>query len=141
MKQIELQARPVYPGRASGEAIVCPQSIQGWSGVSDETGCIIEAGHVAQGRCIRDKILVIPYDKGSTGWSGHFHAAAIAGFSPAGWVFARGDARCGGTAAVLEVPAVADFAENVDIFSIIETGDWVEIDGSTGRVTVSKPGG
>jgi len=136
VERLKLKARPAYPGKAAGEALVCPHSIQGWSGVSDETGCIIEVGHPEYGKSIKDKILVIPYGKGSTGWSGHFHSAAVAGFSPAGWLFSSIDSRCGVAAAVLEVPAVADFPADVDIFSVIKTGDWVELDGSTGEVTV-----
>lgn len=61
MKTFTLQGRPAYSGKAEGEAIVCPQSIQGWSGVSDVTGCIIEEGHPEQGKCIKDKILILPY--------------------------------------------------------------------------------
>ena len=101
MEQIKLKGRPAYPGKAAGEAIVCPHSIQGWAGVSDETGCIIEEGHPEQGKCIKGKILVMPYGKGSTGWSGHFHSAAVAGFSPAGWLFSNIDSRCGVATAAL----------------------------------------
>ena len=35
-------------------------------------------------------------------------------------------------------PAVADFPEDVDIFSLIKTGDYIEMDGTTGEVTVTK---
>ena len=135
---IHIKGRPAYPGKAAGEAIVCPHSIQGWSGVSEETGCIIEVGHPEIGKCIKEKILVIPYGKGSTGWSGHFHSAAVAGFSPAGWLFSTIDSRCGVATAALEVPAVADFQADTDIFSLIKTGDWVELDGTTGEVTITK---
>lgn len=138
MGQLKIKGRPAYPGIASGEAIVCPHSIQGWSGVSDVTGCIIEEGHPEKGKCIKGKILVMPYGKGSTGWSGHFHSAAVAGFSPAGWLFSNVDSRCGVAAAALEVPAIADFPENIDIFSIIQTGDFVEMNGNTGEVIITK---
>lgn len=136
--KICLKGRPAFPGKAAGEAIVCPHSIQGWAGVSDTTGCIIEEGHPEKGKCIQGKILVIPYGKGSTGWSGHFHSAAVAGFSPAGWLFSSMDSRCGVATAALEIPAVADFPEEVDIFSIISTGDWVELNGDTGEVIIQK---
>ncbi len=138
MERLKLKGRPAYPGRAAGEALVCPHSIQGWAGVSEETGCIIEAGHPEFGNSIQGKILVIPYGKGSTGWSGHFHSAAVAGFSPAGWLFSNIDSRCGVAAAALEVPAVADFPASVDLFTAIKTGDWVELDGGTGEVVVTK---
>lgn len=138
MEQIKLRGRPAYPGKTGGEAIVCPTSIQGWAGVSDVTGLIIEEGHPEKGKSIKDKILVLPYGKGSTGWSGHFNSAAVAGFSPAGWLFSTIDARCGVAAAALEIPAIADFPPEVDIFSLIQTGDWIEMDGSTGEVTITK---
>lgn len=138
MGQLKIKGRPAYPGIASGEAIVCPHSIQGWAGVSEETGCIIEEGHPEKGKSIKDKILVIPYGKGSTGWSGHFHSAAVAGFSPAGWIFSSIDSRCGVATAALEVPAVADFAPEVDVFALIKTGDFVEINGNTGEVIITK---
>lgn len=138
MEQIKLKGRPAYPGIAVGEAIVCPHSIQGWAGVSDVDGTIIEVGHPEQGKCIKDKILVMPYGKGSTGWCCHFHSAAVAGFSPAGWLFSNIDSRCGCAAAALEIPAVADFPEDVDLFSLIKTGDMVEVNGTTGEVTITK---
>ena len=135
---IHIKGRPAYPGKAKGEAVVCPQSIQGWAGVSEETGCIIEVGHPERGTCIKGKVLVMPYGKGSTGWSGHFHSAAVAGFAPAGWLFSSIDSRCGVAAAAIEVPAVADFPPDVDIFSLIQSGDLVELDGDTGEVTITK---
>lgn len=138
MEQIKLKGRSAYPGKASGEAIVCPTSIQGWAGVSDQTGEIIEVGHPEQGKNIKGKILVIPYGKGSTGWSGHFHSAAVAGFSPAGWIFSSVDSRCGVATSALEVPAVTDFGPDVDVFSLIATGDFVELNGDTGEVTITK---
>ncbi len=137
MEVIKIKGRGAYPGKAKGPAIVCPDSIQGWAGVSDVTGCIIEEGHPEQGKCIKGAILVMPYGKGSTGWSGHFHSAAVAGFPPAGWVFSNIDAREGVATAAIEVPAVADF-KDVDVFKIIESGDMVEIDGDTGEVTITK---
>ena len=136
-EQIRIKGRPCYPGHAKGPAIVCPESIQGWAGVSDVTGCIIEDGHPEKGKCIKDAVLVIPYGKGSTGWSGHFHSAAVAGFFPAGWLFSEIDSREGVAAAALEVPAVADFTD-VDIFSLIKTGDVVELDGDSGEVIITK---
>lgn len=136
---LHLKGRPAYPGKAAGEALVCPESIQGWSGVSEVTGCIMEKGHVEEGKSIASKVLVIPYGKGSTGWSGHFHSAAVAGFSPAGWLFSSMDARCGCATAALEIPAVADFPEGMALFDLIRTGDWIELDGTNGEVTVTRP--
>ena len=138
MTTFKLKGRPAYPGKVTAEALVCPQSIQGWAGVSEVTGLIIEKGHVEEGQSVKGKILVIPYGKGSTGWSGHFHSAAVAGFSPAGWLFSSIDSRCGVAAAALEIPAIADFPEGAELFNIIKTGDIIEMDGSTGEVIVTR---
>ncbi len=135
---ITIFGRPAFPGIAAGEAIVCPDSIQGWSGVSDKTGIIIENGNPEKGKCIAGKILALPYGKGSTGWSGHFHSASVAGFTPAGWLFPTMDSRTGVATAVLEIPTVTDFPTDVDLFQLIESGDYIEIDGNTGKVTITK---
>jgi predicted aconitase with swiveling domain len=136
MEAFSLRGRPAYEGVAEGEALVCPESIQGWAGVDDLTGIIIERGHSQRGQSIQGRILVLPGSKGSNGWSGHFHSAAVAGHSPAGWVFTRIDPRSGVAIAVLGIPAVCDIQE-ADPCAVIHTGDWVKVDGSTGRVEVT----
>lgn len=138
MKKITIHGRGAYPGTACGEALVCPESIQGWAGIDDHTGCIIEKGHSQEGKCIDGKILVLPCSKGSNGWSCHFHSAMVGGFRPAGWLFSKLDSRAGVAAVVVGVPMVTDFPPETDLFSLIETGDWVEINGDTGEVTITK---
>lgn len=138
MKEIILKGRPAFPGKASGEAIVCPDSIQGWAGVDDKTGIIIEDSNIEKGKCIDKKILILPYGKGSTGWSGHFHSAAVSGFKPSGWLFSKIDSRSGVASAVLSIPTIADFPDDIDLFSLIKTGDFIEMDGDTGEVKIIK---
>ena len=48
------------------------------------------------------------------------------------------DSRCGVATAALEIPAVTYFPPDTDVFSIIETGDWVKLDGTTGDVIITK---
>jgi predicted aconitase with swiveling domain len=134
----ELKGRGAFSGKAEGVALVCPESIQGWEGVSDQTGEIIEQGHSQRGQSISGRILVLPCSKGSNGWSCHFHAAKVSGFQPAGWIFSRMDSRAGVAVAVVGVPAASDFME--DPCELIRTGDFVEIDGDTGEVVVRRGG-
>ena len=105
-KKFTIQGRPAMGGVVEGEALVCPESIQGWAGVNDRTGQIIERGHSQEGVCIDGRILVLPCSKGSNGWSSHFHSAAVEGFCPAGWLFTRIDSRAGVAAAVLKIPTI-----------------------------------
>ena len=136
MSDVVIKGRGAVKGIARGEALVCPESIQGWSGVSDTTGEIIEKGHSQEGACIADKILILPGAKGSNGWSCHFHSAMRSGFKPAGWAFSRMDSRAGVACVVLDIPTVADFDEDVDICQIIKTGDIVTINGDTGEIII-----
>lgn len=136
MKKQTLHGRGAMAGIAEGEALVCPESIQGWAGVDDRTGIIIERGHSHEGQCIAGKVLVLPCSKGSNGWSSHFHSAAVEGFVPAGWLFSKIDSRAGVAAAVLKIPTVCDFGP-VDPCREIHTGDWVRMDGATGIVEIT----
>ena len=129
-----LRGRGAIPGVAEGVALVSRESIQGWSGVDERTGLVIEKGHPLQGESIKDAVLILPGGKGSNGWSIHFHSAKIAGIGPAAFVFPKMDSRTGVTAAVLNVPLVTDLEE--DVFDIIKTGDWVRVDGNKGMIEI-----
>ncbi|MEG1683272.1 MAG: DUF126 domain-containing protein [Oscillospiraceae bacterium] len=137
MKEFVLQGRGVFAGTAEAEALVCPESIQGWAGIDDQTGKIIERGHSQEGKSITGKILVLPCSKGSNGWSCHFHSAAVKGEIPAGWIFTKLDSRAGVATAVLKIPTASDFGD-VDPCAVIQTGDLLRMDGTTGTVYVSR---
>jgi predicted aconitase with swiveling domain len=137
MEKTVIYGRGAWPGKVSGEAIVFSESLQGWLGIDDLTGEIVEEGHSQKGKNISGKILILPYGKGSTGWSSHFHAAAVSGFRPAGWLFSKIDSRTGVGAAILGIPVVTDFPKEVDLFTLIKSGDHVEMDGSTGEVVIT----
>lgn len=138
-KTIILKGRPAYPGVAEGEAMCCPNSIQGWAGVDPQTGCIIENGHIHEGESYKDKILILPTSKGSCGWSSQFHGPLDqSGIRPAGWVVQRMDSKVGVTAVIVGRPMVADF-EEIDIFAQIQNGDHVVVDGTQGLVTITRP--
>lgn len=139
METLTIYGRGAFQGIAEGEALVCKESIQGWAGISDTTGEIIEKGHSEEGKNINGKILVLPCSKGSNGWSCHFHSAMISGFKPAGWIFTKMDSRAGVAAVVVESPVVADIIA-ADPCVVIETGDWVKINGNEGTIEIQKKG-
>ena len=53
-------------------------------------------------------------------------------------IFSSMDSRCGVATVASEIPAVTDFPPDTDVFSIIETGDQVKLDGTTGDVIITK---
>lgn len=138
MATIIIRGRGVVAGIVEGEALVCPKSITGWGGIDPATGIIKDYNNSNRGLSIKGKILVLPGSKGSNGWSCYFGAARVAGAAPVGWLFSRIDSSSGVACAVMQIPAVVDFAGNDDPCRLIENGDWVRIDGTTGVVEIRK---
>ena len=63
---MKLTGRTIFPGQASGMALVSRMGISFYGGVDPETGVVTEAGHDLEGQYIAGKILVFPTGKGST---------------------------------------------------------------------------
>jgi predicted aconitase with swiveling domain len=131
-----LRGRKVVGGCAEGEALVTRQTISGWGGIDPMTGTIIETRHELRGQSFKDKVLVFPGAKGSSGWSNAFHMTRLTNSAPKALVFNQMTTKIALGAVVLHAPAVTDFDQ--DPLSVIETGDWVKVDGDRGLVEVRK---
>ena len=136
MDKIEIKGRGVYEGVAEGEAMVCPESVQGWAGIEERTGKIVEKGHSHEGEAIDGKILILPCAKGSMGWPSHFHSAKVAGHCPAAWVISKLDSRSAAAIVELAIPAVVE--TEVDPCVEIHNGDWLRVDGTNGIIEILK---
>jgi hypothetical protein len=135
---IVLRGRRVVGGRAAGEALVTRETISGWGGVNPMQGTIIETRHELRGQSFKDKVLVFPGAKGSSGWSVVFHTARLAGTAPKALVFNEMTTKVALGAVVMRAPAVTGLDR--DPLEVIETGDWVVVDGDEGTVEVRKRG-
>lgn len=135
---IVLRGRSVVGGVAEGEALVTRQTISGWGGVDAATGRIIETRHELRGVSFKDRVLVFPGAKGSSGWSVVFHTARLAGTAPKAMIFNEMTTKVALGAVVMRVPSVTDLDR--DPLEIVETGDWVRVDGDRGRVEITKRG-
>jgi predicted aconitase with swiveling domain len=136
VNKIILHGRKVTGGIAEGEALVTKQTISGWGGINPMTGTVIESRHELRGQSFKDKILVFPGAKGSSGWSAMFHLTRLTKSAPAAMVFNTMTAKIALGAVVMRIPAVIDLDQ--DPLEIIETGDWVRVDGDAGTVEVTK---
>jgi uncharacterized protein len=134
---ITLHGRKVVGGYAEGEALVTNDTISGWGGINPMTGTVIETRHELRGQTFKDKILVFPGAKGSSGWSVAFHLTRLTGTAPKALVFNEMTTKVALGAVVMRVPAVTDFDQ--DPLQVIETGDWVTVDGDRGIVEVRRP--
>ena len=136
---IVLKGRRVVGGRAEGEALVTRDAIPGWGGVNPMQGIITETLHELRGRSFKGKVLVCRGAKGSSGWSAMYHTARLAGTAPVALVFNEMTTKVALGAVVMRVPSVTDLDRNP--LDVIETGDWVIVDGDQGIVEVHKRSG
>src|SRR4249920_3865310 len=134
--RIVLRGRKVVGGRAQGEALVTHDTVPGWGGVNPLKGVITETRHELRGQSLKDKILVCRGAKGSSGWSAMYHTMRLAQTAPKALVFNEMTTKIALGAVVMRVPSVTDLDR--DPFEIIETGDWVTVDGDNGTVEVRK---
>src|SRR5439155_22663587 len=103
-----LHGRKVVGGCAEGEALVTTEAISGWGGIDPMTGTVIETRHPLRGVSFKDKVLVFPGAKGSSGWSAAFHFARLAGCAPRAMVFTEITTKIALGAVVVRAPAVTE---------------------------------
>jgi hypothetical protein len=131
-----LKGRKVVGGVVEGEALVTKQTISGWGGINPMLGTITETRHELRGVSFKDKVLVFPGAKGSSGWSAMFHMTRLSGAAPKAMLFTEMTTKVALGAVVMRVPSVTDFDRNP--LDLIETGDWVKVDADQGIVEVRK---
>jgi hypothetical protein len=136
MNKIVLRGRRVVGGRAEGEALVTRDAVPGWGGVNPLEGIITETGHELRGLSFKDKVLVCRGAKGSSGWSSMYHITRLAGTAPKAMIFNEMTTKVALGAVVMRVPSVTCLDQ--DPLEVIETGDWVIVDGDEGTVEVHK---
>jgi uncharacterized protein len=139
MTTITIKGRKVVGGVAEGEAITTHDTVSGWGGIDSNTGTIIERRHELVGQSFKDKVLVFPGAKGSSGYSHFFHLARVAGAAPKAMLFNKMTTKAALGAVVTRVPSMSDFER--DPLEVIETGDWVKVDADRGIVEVTKKAG
>ena len=136
MEKTIIKGRGAYNGVIEGEALVLPDSVQGWAGLDEKTGIIIEEANSKFGEYIGGKILVLPCAKGSNGWASHFYSAKVAGHCPIAWVIQKLDSRCAACIVELAIPAVVE--TDCDPCQVIHDGDWIRVDGTNGIVEILR---
>jgi uncharacterized protein len=133
---ITLHGRKVVGGYAEGEALVTNDTISGWGGINPIAGTVIETRHELRGQTFKDKILVFPGAKGSSGWSAAFHITRLTGTAPKALIFNEMTTKIALGAVVMRIPSVTDLDQ--DPLQLIQTGDWVTVDGDRGIVAIHR---
>jgi predicted aconitase with swiveling domain len=133
-----LRGRKVVGGVAAGEALVTRQTISGWGGVNPLQGTIIETRHELRGQSFKDKVLVCPGAKGSSGWSAVFHMTRLAGTAPRALLFNEMTTKIALGAVVMRIPTLTDLDR--DPLDLIASGDWIRVDADRGIVEIYQGG-
>src|SRR5215216_1694427 len=66
MADLTLQGKVIIRGKARGKALVSHEPLSFWGGYDWKTGEIIDRRHGLSGTIAKDKILVIPFTRGSS---------------------------------------------------------------------------
>ena len=66
MAELTLKGKVIIPGEARGLALVGNEPLSFWGGYDWKTGEIIDRRHMLSGAVARDKILAIPFTRGSS---------------------------------------------------------------------------
>jgi len=133
MTDVVLKGRSVFPGNAAGEAVVLKTPFSFLGELSADSGKLSVADPEVSGVCVRDKILVCPSGKGSSGGPTVAWLAKRAGNAPLAIVCTEMEPVLALGVITAGIPAV-DRLER-DPVAVIKTGDWVALDGDVVRVT------
>lgn len=66
MAELTLHGKVIIPGGAYGTALVSKEPLSFWGGYDWKTGEIIDRRHILSGSIAKDKILAIPFTRGSS---------------------------------------------------------------------------
>jgi len=142
MKEINLKGRGLVSGIVEGEALVSKESLVWSHGVDPPSGKINDVRVAVFGECVKDKVLVYPYGKGSTSGATWMLETTRCGNAPKAII------NCETELIILTGAVLSEVLYDVTIpvidrldqdpINIIETGDWVRVDGKQGVVKVTK---
>ncbi len=109
----------------------------GWGNVNVKGGFTVERNHPLFEVPFKDKVLVFTEPRGSGGFVGYGKTKDF-GKNPLAFLYRNGNNLTVFAAMNMKVPTVTDFDR--DPTEVIETGDWVRVDGDKGIVEVYKKG-
>ncbi|MBG0775943.1 MAG: DUF126 domain-containing protein [Desulfovibrionaceae bacterium] len=133
-----IKCRIISKGKAEGEALLCSQPIGFNFSVDVETGVVTEHKHELENVSIKDKILVFPNGKGSTGGSYVVYQLARLKTGPKAIINKICEPIIAVGAIIGDLPVVDSL--ETDPYAVIENGDHVTVDAINGFVEVTKRG-
>jgi hypothetical protein len=133
---ITLRGRSISKGCAEGEALICRQPIGFNFGIDVSSGVITEYNHELFGKSIKDKILLFPHGKGSTGGSYVVYQLAKNKTGPKAIINMTTETIIAVGAIMGGIPVIDRLEKNP--YDLISDGDHVRVDADQGLVVVEK---
>ena len=134
-EKIILRGKKVMGGIAEGEALVSPKPIMGWGNVDEKLGIIKERNHPLKNIPLKGKVLIFPEPRGSGGFVQYGRTKAF-GQNPVAMVCREGNSLVIFASLISKIPTVMGFDE--DPSQIIQTGDYVRVNGDEGTVEIIR---
>jgi len=134
-KEIIIRGRAISPGIAEGEALVSKGPLMGWGNVKQDAGYTVERDHPLYEIPFKNKVLVLPYVRGSGGFMGYGHSKAF-GSNPIAMLVTQPMSISIMAGMILKQPTMTDF--DIDPVSVIDTGDYVYVNADEGYIKIMK---
>lgn len=131
---ITLKGRVISKGYAEGEALICNQPMGFNFGIDVENGTVTEHGHELENKSIKDKILIFPNGKGSTGGSYVVYQLAKYKTGPKAIINLETETIIAVGAIMGGMPVMDKLEQNP--LKIIKDGDYVKVDAINGIVEI-----
>ena len=140
MEKIVLEGNIVVSGEAVGVALVANEPLSFWGGYDQKTGEIIDRRHILSGKIAKDKILAIPFTRGSSTPTAVLLDAIRAKTAPAAIITTDTDfffALASIVADELFSSPLSLVTLNENDFAILKTDDEIQIT-NDGKVIISR---
>ena len=141
MGKIIIKGKSFSPGSAAGIALVSNEPLSFWGGYDWKTGEIIDRRHSLSGEIAKDKILAIPFTRGSSTTTSVLLEALRAKTAPAAIITTATDlffALASIVADELYAQSFPMVAISESDFAQLQTGDYIELNGSEIKLSKSR---
>ncbi len=88
---VTYDARVLVAGTANGEVLVLDEPLSFWGGLDSRRGIIVDVHHPQHGVSITDRVVVMPFARGSSSTANTLAEAIHRGTGPAAIVLAQPD--------------------------------------------------
>lgn len=129
-----LKGRIISKGYAEGEALICHEPIGFNFGIDVKDGTITEHGHELENKSIKDKILIFPNGKGSTGGSYLVYQLAKYKTGPKAMINLETETIIAVGAIMGGMPVIDKLEQNP--LEVIKDGDYLKVDAIKGTVEI-----